>query len=274
MLRGVRWLGAQSVPHTDFFLLSNSNEVYIHTILAHQGMLEPPVFREIVTNPASFTESGLLRLRRRIAPDGPQHTCTVGCSANMCKGESTEPAKLTRRRRARRVPCAARRGALRAHCVRGRRRQRLLPDPTPGPERRRARAAAPWPCPAHPERGQCALHGALLVRRVGGRAAPARAWCDCVIGPIAPPLPATHARHAARVCSRHVAWTGRGRVGARDPRGVQIGHRRAFGQKNPRGLVKTHAHFQPPRPHRSLCEALAATQKKYWSQDSPGDAIR
>lgn len=90
MLRGVRWLGAQAAPHTDFFLLSNSNEVYIHTILAHHKMLDPPVFREIVTNPASFTESGLLRLRRRISPDGPQHTCTVGCSANMCKGGSTD----------------------------------------------------------------------------------------------------------------------------------------------------------------------------------------
>ncbi|KAI3623693.1 hypothetical protein CBS14141_003392 [Malassezia furfur] len=90
MLRGVRWLGAQAAPRTDFFLLSNSNEVYIHTILSHHKMLDPPVFREIVTNPASFTESGLLRLRRRISPDGPQHTCTVGCSANMCKGDELD----------------------------------------------------------------------------------------------------------------------------------------------------------------------------------------
>jgi len=32
MIRGVRAL-EESHPHTDFFLLSNSNEVYIHTIL-------------------------------------------------------------------------------------------------------------------------------------------------------------------------------------------------------------------------------------------------
>lgn len=31
MVRGVRWLKENS--ETDFFLLSNSNEVYIHTIL-------------------------------------------------------------------------------------------------------------------------------------------------------------------------------------------------------------------------------------------------
>ena len=85
MLRGVRRLHAQPTQ-TDFFLLSNSNEVYISTILAHHRLDAPPLFREIVTNPAHFEPSGLLRLRRRIAPDGPQHTCDVGCSANMCKG--------------------------------------------------------------------------------------------------------------------------------------------------------------------------------------------
>jgi pyridoxal phosphate phosphatase PHOSPHO2 len=46
------------------------------------------LFEEIVTNPAEFDSSGLLKLRRRIDPDGPQHSCAVGCSPNMCKGES------------------------------------------------------------------------------------------------------------------------------------------------------------------------------------------
>jgi pyridoxal phosphate phosphatase PHOSPHO2 len=46
------------------------------------------MFDEIVTNPAEWTASGLLELRRRVDPSGPQHACTVGCSPNMCKGPS------------------------------------------------------------------------------------------------------------------------------------------------------------------------------------------
>ena len=52
--------------------------------------LYPPhfdLFTEIVTNPAHFEPDGLLKLSRRVSPDGPQHGCKVGCSANMCKGE-------------------------------------------------------------------------------------------------------------------------------------------------------------------------------------------
>lgn len=45
------------------------------------------LFDEIVTNPAEWDESGLLKLRRRIDPSGPQHGCQVGCSPNMCKGQ-------------------------------------------------------------------------------------------------------------------------------------------------------------------------------------------
>lgn len=44
------------------------------------------LFEEIVTNPAEWDPSGLLKLRRRIDPNGPQHQCKVGCSPNMCKG--------------------------------------------------------------------------------------------------------------------------------------------------------------------------------------------
>lgn len=45
-------------------------------------------FEEIITNPAEWDESGLLKLRRRIDPSGPQHLCKVGCSPNMCKGSA------------------------------------------------------------------------------------------------------------------------------------------------------------------------------------------
>ncbi|WFD22218.1 pyridoxal phosphatase [Malassezia equina] len=89
MIRGVRTLQT-SHPHTDFFLLSNSNEVYIQTILPSKGLTEPPLFKEIVTNPAHWEPNGLLRLSRRISPDGPQHSCRVGCSANMCKGDELD----------------------------------------------------------------------------------------------------------------------------------------------------------------------------------------
>ncbi|WFD00861.1 pyridoxal phosphatase [Malassezia yamatoensis] len=87
MIRGVRTLQAKSTPNTDFLLLSNSNQVYIDTILEHNHLLDPPLFKEVITNPAHFEPSGLLRLRRRIAPDQVQHACKVGCSANMCKGD-------------------------------------------------------------------------------------------------------------------------------------------------------------------------------------------
>lgn len=50
------------------------------------------LFDEIVTNPAEFTSSGLLKLSRRIPASAAtqQHTCAVGCSANMCKGDELE----------------------------------------------------------------------------------------------------------------------------------------------------------------------------------------
>ena len=46
------------------------------------------LFTEIVTNPAEWDPSGLLKLRRHVDPNGPQHNCPVGCDANICKGES------------------------------------------------------------------------------------------------------------------------------------------------------------------------------------------
>ncbi|CAK5281611.1 unnamed protein product, partial [Mycena citricolor] len=82
MVRAIKNLNAGG--KTTFFCLSNANSIYISTILKEQGL--ESMFTEIVTNPAEWTETGLLALRRRVDPSGPQHACTVGCSANMCKG--------------------------------------------------------------------------------------------------------------------------------------------------------------------------------------------
>ena len=87
--RGVSALKAAEQVQTTFFLLSNSNTVYIDTILSHHNL--SGLFDEIVTNPASFTPEGALRLQRRVlATAEKQHGCTVGCSANMCKGEELD----------------------------------------------------------------------------------------------------------------------------------------------------------------------------------------
>jgi Putative Phosphatase len=45
------------------------------------------LFDRITTNPATWREDGLLVVRRRVDPEGEQHSCKVGCSPNMCKGE-------------------------------------------------------------------------------------------------------------------------------------------------------------------------------------------
>ncbi|KAF8904457.1 phosphatase phospho-type [Gymnopilus junonius] len=73
---------------TTFLCLSNANSVFISTILESKGLQS--LFEEIITNPAEWDPSGLLKLRRRVDPDGPQHSCAVGCSPNMCKGEELE----------------------------------------------------------------------------------------------------------------------------------------------------------------------------------------
>lgn len=87
--RGVSKLKNASNPKTSFFLLSNSNTVYIETILKHHGLEN--LFDEIVTNPAEFTAEGLLKLERRVLATAEiQHGCKVGCSANMCKGAELE----------------------------------------------------------------------------------------------------------------------------------------------------------------------------------------
>ncbi|GAA5945666.1 hypothetical protein JCM1841_000860 [Sporobolomyces salmonicolor] len=88
MKRGVQAVKARVDPQATFLCLSNSNSVFIDTILRHHGLENQ--FDEIITNPAHFRDDGLLELKRRVDPNGPQHNCTVGCSPNMCKGAELE----------------------------------------------------------------------------------------------------------------------------------------------------------------------------------------
>ncbi|OBZ67166.1 Inorganic pyrophosphatase 1 [Grifola frondosa] len=88
MVRGVTALKNKSPPQTTFLCLSNANIVFITTILKSKGLEN--LFNEIITNPAEWDASGLLKLRRRIDPNGPQHQCKAGCSPNMCKGDELE----------------------------------------------------------------------------------------------------------------------------------------------------------------------------------------
>jgi len=83
MVRAVTSLKARG--KTTFLCLSNANSVFITTILKSKGLQD--LFEEIITNPAEWDPSGLLKLRRRVDPEGSQHTCGVGCSPNMCKEE-------------------------------------------------------------------------------------------------------------------------------------------------------------------------------------------
>ncbi|KAI0082062.1 hypothetical protein K474DRAFT_1655996 [Panus rudis PR-1116 ss-1] len=85
MIRAVKTLKAKDSPQTTFLCLSNANSVFISTILKEKGLDD--LFEEIITNPAEWDPSGLLKLQRRVDPSGPQHQCKVGCSPNMCKGE-------------------------------------------------------------------------------------------------------------------------------------------------------------------------------------------
>ncbi|GAA6018595.1 hypothetical protein JCM10207_007230 [Rhodosporidiobolus poonsookiae] len=88
MQRMIRSIKASTSPEFKYFILSNSNSVYIDTILEHHGLKD--CVDEVVTNPAKFREDGLLELRRRVDPNGVQHGCKVGCSPNLCKGAELE----------------------------------------------------------------------------------------------------------------------------------------------------------------------------------------
>ncbi|WVR07624.1 hypothetical protein IAU60_004666 [Kwoniella sp. DSM 27419] len=75
---------------TKFICLSNSNEVYISTILEKHNL--GSLFSEIITNPAHWDESAPdhLIIGRRLPAAEPPHGCTVGCLANMCKGDELD----------------------------------------------------------------------------------------------------------------------------------------------------------------------------------------
>ncbi|CED84959.1 Predicted haloacid dehalogenase-like hydrolase [Phaffia rhodozyma] len=88
MKRATLGLKAASEPKSSFFLLSNSNQVYIDTILKHHRLTE--LFDRITTNPSKWDENDKLIINRRISPDATQHGCQVGCSPNMCKGEELD----------------------------------------------------------------------------------------------------------------------------------------------------------------------------------------
>jgi pyridoxal phosphate phosphatase PHOSPHO2 len=100
MIRGVKALKAAAKPQTTFLCLSSANTVFIRTILEvlllftqfemltsctkAKGLQD--LFTEIVTNPAEWDQSGLLKLGRHVDPNGPQHNCPIGCNPNICKG--------------------------------------------------------------------------------------------------------------------------------------------------------------------------------------------
>lgn len=47
------------------------------------------LFENVITNPAHWA-GDRLHIGRRLPADGPQHTCKVGCLANMCKGDELD----------------------------------------------------------------------------------------------------------------------------------------------------------------------------------------
>ncbi|KAI9511171.1 phosphatase phospho-type [Russula earlei] len=88
MIRGVKTLKAAAKPQTTFLCLSSANSVFISTILQSKGLQD--LFAEIVTNPAEWDPSGLLKLTRHIDPNGPQHHCPLRCNPNICKGQELD----------------------------------------------------------------------------------------------------------------------------------------------------------------------------------------
>jgi len=74
-----------ATPKTDLIIISDSNSVFIETILRSRGLLS--CFDRIITNPAEFNDHGRLCVRRRV-PEGVEHGCESGlCKENICKGK-------------------------------------------------------------------------------------------------------------------------------------------------------------------------------------------
>lgn len=70
-----------------FICLSDSNTVFINTILEHHGLAN--LFSTINTNPSHFSpsNSNCLLVGRRVPQGSPnQHSCKAGCPVQLCKG--------------------------------------------------------------------------------------------------------------------------------------------------------------------------------------------
>jgi hypothetical protein len=70
-------------PRGTFFWLFTQFEILTSRTKA-KGLQD--LYTEIVTNPAEWDQSGLLKVGRHIDPSGPQHNCPNGCNPNICKG--------------------------------------------------------------------------------------------------------------------------------------------------------------------------------------------
>lgn len=68
----------QSNAAMDCIVVSDSNSIFINTILDSKGLLSS--IKAVYTNPAEFDETGCLRIRPY-----HQHNCK-SCPANLCKG--------------------------------------------------------------------------------------------------------------------------------------------------------------------------------------------
>jgi pyridoxal phosphate phosphatase PHOSPHO2 len=63
--------------------------MFIQLVLQHHGLLDR-FDGAVITNPAHWDpqEPNRLLLRRKVGPQDTPHGCTLGCSANMCKGKT------------------------------------------------------------------------------------------------------------------------------------------------------------------------------------------
>jgi hypothetical protein len=87
-----------SLPHSPFEVLEERRRCRDHRTgrssipltSQHHGLTN--LFSEIVTNPAHWDAShpDHLHIGRRLPSTSPSHGCTVGCLANMCKGDELD----------------------------------------------------------------------------------------------------------------------------------------------------------------------------------------
>jgi pyridoxal phosphate phosphatase PHOSPHO2 len=78
MIKGIQLAAASNAA--DLVILSDSNQVYIETVLKARQL---NVFSSVITNPAWWDESGCLQIRWH-TPES--HSCGL-CPKNLCKGQ-------------------------------------------------------------------------------------------------------------------------------------------------------------------------------------------